>query len=173
MAENSDPDRPDNGDDANNPNPFAGTPMEDMFKSFSSGQMPDMNVLMAQMQRLFEPHEGSVNWELAKDVARQAVATNPDPSPTSAQQGAVADAMRLAEAWRDEVTDLPAGAQTPAAWSRAEWVEATMPTWRSLVEPIAQNVVGAMGEALPAEAKQMAGPLVGMLSQVGGAMFGH
>ncbi|MGH3424505.1 MAG: zinc-dependent metalloprotease [Nocardioidaceae bacterium] len=174
MSEHSDPERrDDDGDDANRPNPFAGTPMEDMFKAFSGGQMPDMNVLMAQMQKMFAPHEGSVNWDLAKDVARHTVASASDPSPTSAQQGAVADAVRLAELWLDEATEIPAGATAPAAWSRAEWVEETMPTWRGMVEPIAEHVVGAMGEALPEEAKAMAGPLMGMLGQAGGAMFGH
>ncbi|MCW2769424.1 MAG: hydrolase, partial [Aeromicrobium sp.] len=49
----------------------------------------------------------------------------------------------------------------------------TAGTWQKLVEPIAAHVVKAMGEALPEEAKAMAGPLFGMLSQAGGAMFGQ
>lgn len=167
----NDPDDPRSGSDQ--PNPFAGTPMEQMFSAFSGGQMPDMNVVMAQMQRMFAPHEGSVNWDLAKEIARHTVAQSPDPSTTSADQGAVSDAVRLAELWLDAVTAIPANASTAAAWSRAEWVEATMDTWRTLVEPIAEHVVGAMGEAMPDEAKQMAGPLVGLLGQAGSAMFGQ
>ncbi|MET1062606.1 MAG: zinc-dependent metalloprotease [Aeromicrobium sp.] len=154
-------------------NPFAGTPMEQIFGAFSSGQI-DMNQIMGQMQKMFAPHEGSVNFDLAKDVARQTLAAaGPDPSPNSAQQGAVDDATRLAELWLDGATSIPVGATTSTAWSRAEWIEATAGTWQQLVEPIAAHVVKAMSDALPEEAKAMAGPLFGMLSQAGGAMFGQ
>ena len=54
-------------------NPFKGTPMEQLFGAFSGGQM-DMNQIMGQMQKMFAPHEGSVNFDLAKDVARHTVA---------------------------------------------------------------------------------------------------
>ncbi|UPK73979.1 zinc-dependent metalloprotease [Nocardioidaceae bacterium SCSIO 66511] len=168
---------PDKGPDDSGPgsqqNPFAGTPMEQMFQAFSGGQMPDMNVIMSQMQRMFAPHEGSVNWELATEIARHTVAQSPDPSVTTADTGAVSDAVRLAELWLDGATSIPAGATTSAAWSRAEWIEATSPTWRTLVEPIAEHVVTAMSDAVPEEAKQMAGPLMGFLGQAGGAMFGQ
>ncbi|NRQ49954.1 zinc-dependent metalloprotease [Aeromicrobium stalagmiti] len=161
-------------DDKNEPeNPFKGTPMEQLFGAFSGGQI-DMNQIMGQMQKMFAPHEGSVNFDMAKDVARHTVAAaGPDPSPTSAQQGAVDDAVRLAESWLDTVTSIPAGATTATAWSRAEWIESTADTWQTLVEPIAEHVVKAMSEALPEEAKAMAGPLMGMLTQAGGAMFGQ
>jgi putative hydrolase len=161
-------------DDKEEPqNPFAGTPMEQIFGAFSSGQI-DMNQIMGQMQKMFAPHEGSVNFDLAKDIARQTLAAaGPDPTPNSAQQGAVDDAARLAESWLDTATSFPAGAITATAWSKAEWIEATAATWQKLVEPIAQHVVKAMSEALPEEAKAMAGPLMGMLSQAGGAMFGQ
>jgi putative hydrolase len=154
-------------------NPFKGTPMEQLFGAFSGGQM-DMSQIMGQMQKLFAPHEGSVNFDMAKDVARHTLAAaGPDPTPNAAQQGAVDDAARLAETWLDTVTSIPAGAVTVSAWSRAEWIEATADTWQQLVEPIAQHVVSAMADALPEEAKAMAGPLMGMLSQAGGAMFGQ
>jgi putative hydrolase len=154
-------------------NPFKGTPMEQLFGAFSGGQM-DMNQIMGQMQKMFAPHEGSVNFDLAKDVARHTVAAaGADLSPNSAQQGAVDDAAQLAESWLDTVTSIPVGATTATAWSKAEWIEATSGTWQQLVEPIAAHVVKAMGEALPEEAKAMAGPLMGMLSQAGGAMFGQ
>lgn len=154
-------------------NPFKGTPLEGMFGQMAGGQF-DLSQMMAQMQRMFEPHEGTVNYRLATDVARHTVAAaGTDPSPHSGQTGAVADAARLAEMWLDRVTDLPAGEQTAVAWSRALWVDQTMGTWQVLIEPVAAHVVASMGDALPAEAKAMAGPLVGMFAQAGGAMFGQ
>jgi putative hydrolase len=62
---------------------------------------------------------------------------------------------------------------TASGWSRAEWIEQTLPVWRTLVEPVAEHVVGAMTTALPEEAKQMAGPFAAILGQAGGAMFGN
>jgi putative hydrolase len=160
---------------SNNPgeepeNPFKGTPFEQLFGA--GGGMPDLNALLGQVQAMMAPHEGAVNWTLAGDIARKSVAQQPDPSPDQRQQDAVADAVRLADHWLDEVTEFASGVQSTAAWSRAEWVESTQEVWRRLVEPVAEHVVGAMGQALPDEAKAMAGPLMGMLGKVGGAMFG-
>jgi len=162
----------DRDDDNPHANPFAGTPMEQFFAGMTSGQMPDMNALMAQMQQMFAPHEGSVNFDVAKDVARHALAAaGPDPSPNASQTGAVDDAVCLAELWLDQATAIPAGTSHAVAWSRAEWVESTAATWQQLVEPIAEHVVSAMATAIPEEAKAMAGPLLGMLTQAGSAMF--
>jgi putative hydrolase len=128
---------------------------------------------MSQMQAMMTPHEGSVNWSLAKDVARQTVARDPDPTPTSRQRDEAADALRLADHWLDSATELPSGVRASAVWSRAEWVEQTIGVWQRLVEPVAEHVVSAMGNALPAEVQSMAGPLLGILGQAGGAMFGN
>ncbi len=159
-------------------NPFKGTPFEQFFAAFGGnapgGQsgMPDFTALMGQMQQLMTPYEGAVNWNLAKDVARRAVAEEPDPSPTDRDRSTVADAMQLADHWLDSVTDFSSGVSSTAAWSRAEWVEETVEVWRRLVEPVAEHVVNAMSNALPEEARAMAGPLMGMLGKAGGAMFG-
>ncbi|HET7352144.1 MAG TPA: zinc-dependent metalloprotease [Marmoricola sp.] len=170
-----DDDRPD--DD----NPFKGTPFEQIFKAFggAGGQagfggqgMPDLSALMGQMQAMMAPYDGPVNWNLATDVARRTSAQQPDPSPTAHDQGRVADAIRLADHWLDDATVLLSGVSTTAAWSRADWIEQTTDVWRVLVEPVAEHVVGAMGNAMPEETKSMAGPLIGMLGKAGGAMFG-
>ena len=174
-------DRPDDEDN----NPFKGTPFEQIFAAFGGagggpgrrrrrgGGMPDLSALMSQMQAMMPPHEGAVNWNLAKDVARRTVAEEPDPTPTDRQR---TRGRRRAPARRPLARlghRLPLRASAPsAAWSRAEWVEETVDVWRRLVEPVAEHVVSAMGNALPEEAKAMAGPLMGILGQAGGAMFG-
>ncbi len=174
------PDRPGDGDDPSgddvsrdpNPqNPFAGTPFEQIFGGLAGGDMSGLQAMFGQLQRMFTPHEGPVNWDYSRDLARQVVAQQPDRSPDSGDQTRLADAARLAEHWLDGVTDLPAASSTVAAWSRAEWVEASMPVWKRLVEPIAESVSAAMGNAMPAEAAAMAGPMIGILNQLGGALF--
>jgi putative hydrolase len=151
-------------------NPFKGTPFEQFFSG--PGGMPDLNALMGQVQAMMAPHDGAVNWTLATDLARKTVAAEPDPSPSQRQQDAVADAVRLADHWLDEACEFPSGVTSTAAWSRAEWIESTREVWQRLVEPVAEHVVSAMGDAMPPEAKAMAGPLIGMLGRMGGAMFG-
>ena len=152
-------------------NPFAGTPFEQVFSGLASGDTSGLQAMFGQLQRMFAPHEGAVNWDLTKDLARQVVAQSPDRSVDSGDRSRLTDVAGLAEHWLDAVTDFPASSATVVGWSRAEWVEASMPVWQQLVEPVAANVVRAMGEALPAEAKAMAGPMLGMLNQFGGAMF--
>ncbi|MGH3505423.1 MAG: zinc-dependent metalloprotease [Nocardioidaceae bacterium] len=164
----------DDDDDPQEPtpqNPFAGTPFEQMFGRLASGDMSGLQAMFGQLQRMFTPHEGAVNWEYTHDLARQVVAAESDRSPDAGDRSRLQDVARIAEHWLDGVTDFPASTSTVAAWSRAEWVEASMPVWRRLVEPIAESVVAAMGKAMPAEAQQMAGPMLGILNQIGGAMF--
>ena len=159
---------------SNNPgeqpeNPFKGTPFEQLF---GGGGMPDLNALFGQVQAMMAPHDGPVNWALATDIARKSVAQQPDPFPTQKQQDEVAEALRLADHWLDDACEFPSGITATAAWSRAQWIESTHEVWRRLVEPVAEHVVGAMGDALPEEARAMAGPFIGMLGRIGGAMFG-
>src|SRR3954452_11068260 len=177
-AGNGPGDPKDNPEDNPGENPFKGTPFEQIFNSFGSGGMPDLggmdlSALMGQMQSLMAPYDGPVNWQLATDIARRTSAQEPDPSADRNAQTRVADAFRLADHWLDGTTTLPSGISTTAAWSRADWIEQTRDVWRVLVEPVAEHVVGAMGNALPEEARAMAGPLIGMIGKAGGAMFGQ
>jgi putative hydrolase len=152
-------------------NPFAGSPFEQLFGGFASGDLGGLQAVFGQLQRMFTPQAGAVNWEFSRDLARSAVAQSPDPSPTDGDRTRVQDVARIAEQWLDRATQLPATSATVAVWSRAEWVEASMPVWQRLVEPIAESVVAAMGNALPTEAQQLAGPMLGMLNQIGSSIF--
>ena len=154
-------DRPDEGQ-----NPFKGTP----FEQFFSGGMPDLSALMNQMQTLMQPHDGPINWDFAIDMARRVTAQTPDPSPTDRQQSSVAEAVRLADLWLDEASSFASGVTSTAAWSRAEWIVGTTDVWRTLVEPMAAQATGALGNAMPEEARAMAGPLIGMLGKAAGMM---
>ncbi len=163
-------------DDGKTPdqNPFRGTPFEALFGAGAGGEVPDLTSLFAQMQSqmqaLFASHSGPINWEYAVDVARKTVAASPDPSPSQRQRDSVADAVRLADHWLDDTTHFPSGVQTTAAWSRAEWVVGTTEVWKVLVEPVVGQLIGAMGAALPEEARAMAGPMLGMLEKATGMM---
>ncbi|MER8183623.1 zinc-dependent metalloprotease [Kitasatospora sp. NPDC094015] len=138
----------------------------------------DLGAAFQQLGQMLSFEGGPVNWDLAKDIARQTVVAeqpegrSKDRSVGAAERTAVADAVRLAELWLDSATEFPAGANTAVAWSRAEWIEATLPVWKDLVDPVAERVGNAMGGVLPAEMQAMAGPLLGVMRSMGGAMFG-
>ena len=116
---------------------------------------------------------GPVNWDLAKNLARHAVAAEGDPSVGAVDRGAVEESMRLADLWLDDVTDFPSGVRTVEAWSRSEWIEHTLPVWSQLCDPIAARAVESMGSIVPEEMQAMTGPLIGMVKQMGGMMVGQ
>ncbi|MBT2478207.1 zinc-dependent metalloprotease [Streptomyces sp. ISL-94] len=151
-------------------NPFAA-----MFGAMNPN---DLGAAFQQLGQMLSYEGGPVNWDMAKDIARQTVAQGTadgvkDTSVGIAEKSAVEEAVRLADHWLDGVTSLPSGANTAVAWSRAEWVEATLPVWKELVDPVAERVGAAMGGVLPEEMQAMAGPLLGMMRSMGGAMFGQ
>jgi putative hydrolase len=103
-------------------------------------------------------------------------ASSSDPSVGANKAREVDEALRLAELWLDPVTDLPATGLIGRAWSRAEWVEATLGTWKRLTEPVANSIAKALSEAMtqqmPEEMKSMMGGASSMLQNMGGAIFG-
>ena len=144
---------------------------------------------LRQFADLLSYSGGPVNWELAKNLARQAVATKGDPSVLSNERAAVTDAVRLADLWLDDVTTFPSGIRKIEAWSQSEWLEATFPVWATLCDPIAAKAVDAMGTMMafdpsqvdtdmPPDMKAMLQGMGGlsalapMMRQLGGAMLG-
>src|ERR1700684_1825257 len=89
-----------------------------------------------QFAELLSCQGGPVNWDLAKNVARQTVAAKGDPSVLDIERSKITEAVRTADVWLEDATTLPAGIRTGQAWSRAEWVEATLPVWSQLCDPI-------------------------------------
>lgn len=186
-------------------------PLEEMLRQMFGGQGPDpeqirqamqgmggpggmgfdpsaldptmLQQAMAQFQAMMNPGPGSdgpVNWTLARQSARQAVAGE-DPVVGTFARREVDEALRLAELWLDGVTDTESTGAVGAAWSRAEWVEATAERWRRVTEPVAVSLSRAMSAAieqqLPGQLPEgmdagMLGGLQPMLKNLGGTMFG-
>jgi putative hydrolase len=138
-----------------------------------------MRRMAAQVQRLVAAGgEGGVNWEMAHELARQQASTGGDPSLGAVERRAVVDAFSIAELWLDAVTDLAPSGAAGQAWSRAEWVEATLPTWRTLTEPIATALAAALAGALGTTVSdEMGGEAIGldvngMVHRLGQTVFG-
>lgn len=154
-------------------------PLSGLFGMFGAGAPgaggpggADLGALFQQLGRMFSWSGGPVNWDLAGQAAREVVAAAGDRSVSGTDRREVDEAFRLAETWLDSATTFPSTGGSPRTWSRAEWVEGTQEAWRDLVEPLAGRVSEAMSSSLPPEMAQAAGPLVGMLQQVGVSMWG-
>src|SRR3954449_4371006 len=159
----------------------------------AEGGQPDLGAMLHQLGDLLSGQSGPVNWNVAEQSAMQAIGA--DAGTTGADTTAVTDAVRLADVWLeggtgmpngvpgaeagrladvwlDGSTAMPSGVTGTEAWSRRRWLKATQPAWTRLVEPIATKVVEGFGSALPEEMRAAAAPLMGVMQQMGGLMFG-
>jgi putative hydrolase len=87
--------------------------------------------------------------DLATEVARRhVIAAEGNDLHDPAEARAVSDAVSVATLWLDEHTTLASPAWRANGFSRAEWVEATMPRWFELIEPVSDGVTAATSDAL-------------------------
>jgi len=136
-----------------------------------------LQAMFAQVQQMMTADdEGPVSWTLTHDLARRTAAEGGDPMVGDAEARHVAEALRTADLWLDRACDLTAAAGRTQAWSRAEWVEQTLPTWQVVVEPVATSVGEAITQAMasqaPDELKGMLGAAAPMMRKISGTFFG-
>jgi putative hydrolase len=147
--------------------------------SLPGAQPPDptdpqqMQQFMAQLQQMFAaPGSGPVNWDLARQVAASQLSGTGDPAVTIVERNGVEESLRLADLWLDPASALPSGIRAAAAWNRNEWIYNTLDVWKTLCDPIAGRMVGAMSDLVPEEARAQLGPMQSMVATLGGALFG-
>lgn len=175
FSSGDDPDRerPDGRD------PGSGSGPTDPFGLGAGFNIGDLGQIFTQLGQMFSGaggmatggrSSGPVNYDLARQVAAQSIGSV---APVTASTStAIGDAVHLAETWLNDATSLPAGTTTTVAWTPVDWVEHTMATWQRLCDPMAEQVSSVWASALPDEAKSMAGPLLSVMSQMGGLAFG-
>lgn len=170
-----DPDRdkrgkdPDSGDEHSRPDPLGAGGGE--------FNVADLGQLFTQLGQMFSgaamssgQGSGPVNYDLARQLASRSIGfVKPIPDATSS---AISDAVHLAETWLDGVSALPAGTTKAVGWTSQDWIDNTLDTWKRLCDPMAEQISKVWASALPEEAKAMAGPLLSMMSQMGGMAFG-
>jgi putative hydrolase len=171
-GDDPDPDKP-----KKDPNP--GSPSDPFGFGGAAFDMSDLGSIFTKLGEMFSgtgnvmgggQQSGPVNYDLARKLAANSIGfVKPVPESTTA---AIADAVRLADTWLDGVTPLPAGATRSVAWTPSDWVDNTLDTWKRLCDPVAEQISGVWASTLPEEAKSMAGPLLAMMSQMGGMAFG-
>jgi putative hydrolase len=171
------------GDDPNSDDrkkdPDKGSPSDPFGFGGADFDMNNLGQIFSKLGEMFSgagntmaggSQAGPVNYDLARQLASSSIGfVKPVPEQTS---NAVADAVRLADTWLDGVTPLPSGTTTSVAWTPSDWVDNTLATWKRLCDPVAEQMSSVWASALPDEAKAMAGPLLAMMTQMGGMAFG-
>lgn len=120
--------------------------------------------LFRELQRVMASSTGPVNWELARQVGvASAVEAGDDAEPTEADRHAFEEAVRVAELHVARFTGLepPGDVARVRVVRRAEWVNASAESLRTILEPAAQRLTEAMEQAareqMPPEMQGMAG----------------
>src|SRR6201993_3161613 len=178
FSSGDDPDR----DEHRENDPDSGSGSADPFGLGGLGgefDMADLGQIFTRLGQMFSgagsamaagQASGPVNYELARQLASSSIGfVAPIPVATS---DAIRDAVHLAETWLDGVTALPAGTARTVAWTPTDWVDNTLETWKRLCDPMAQQISTVWAASLPEEAKNMGGPLLSLMSQMGGMAFG-
>jgi len=146
-------------------------PMEEFLRQFGITPGPDgnfdLNQLMGPLQQAMQQFSRQMsamgggeglNWTFIKDIARKVTAAaGPDPTPPASESVAIRDTVGLAELWLDEHTAFGRTSAAAAAWSRAEWVEATIGTWEQLAGSVSTSLAGAVGSLLQRTEPEAAG----------------
>lgn len=110
------------------------------------GGTPDLDLIMSQIQQAMAAPAGQASsvWDQARIEARRRVTHfGPDPVIDPATQTMAYDAYRLTNSWLDQQMAFEMIEAQPGTWTRSEWIDRTMATWRRLGEPIATRIGSA------------------------------
>lgn len=130
--------------------------------------------LIRQLQSALQNSGDGINWGLALDQAKARAALDPATT-TDDQREQLEQAFSIAALWLSEATSISELTATPKLLTRTEWIEATMPVWIQLAEPVASSIADAITEVLeqqaPEEMSNMISGASSLVRNVGGTLF--
>lgn len=135
---------------------------------------PDQISLLLNQLRMAMTASGSsasasqsgVNWELALNQAKK-IARASNTAISDAQRNQMREAVQIATLWLNQATSIAELTHEPKLLTRDLWVDDSLGLLKSLSEPIALRMSGALSEHLEEQAPE---ELKGVLSQAGGLM---
>ena len=145
-------------------------------------QLSGMGIDPAMMQTVMQHLQGAfaggsdqgISWDLAQRQALH-IANQDGLGVTDGQRTDIDQAFSLASLWLSEATTISELATPPRTLTRGGWVEATLPVWQELAEPVATSIADALTEALRDQAPEEMQSLVQgagrLMRTVGGSLF--
>ena len=143
-----------------------------------SGMGIDPAMMQTVMQHLQGAFAGGgdegISWDLAKRQALH-IANQDGLGVTAGERTDLDQAFALASLWLSEATTISELAAPPRTLTRGGWVEATLPVWQELAEPVATSISDALTEALrdraPEEMQSLVQGAGRLMRTVGGSLF--
>ncbi len=133
-----------------------------------------IQTVMRHLQGAFAGGDEGISWDLATRSALH-IANQDGLAITTGQRGDADQAFSLAALWLSEATTISELAHAPVTMTRGAWVEATLPVWQELAEPVATSIADALTSALREQApEEMQGLVQGagrLMRTVGGSLF--
>lgn len=133
-----------------------------------------MQTVMQNLQGAFSGTDDGISWDLARRQALH-IANQGDRGVSTGQRTDLDQAFALATLWLGEATTVSELADPPRTLTRGAWVEATLPVWQELAEPVAASISDALTRALseqaPEEMQEMIAGAGRLMRTVGGSLF--
>lgn len=130
--------------------------------------------LMGQLQNALKSGGDGINWDLSLEQAKTVAGKERIPS-LPAERSSLEQAFNVAALWLNEATFISELSSPPKLISRTEWVDATMPIWTQLAEPVATSIADALTRVLreqsPEEMSEMIAGASKLMRNVGGTLF--
>lgn len=104
--------------------------------------------IITQVQSMLTSSEDGVNWEIGEQVAREGATHGGSDILSAADAERVRTSLQTASLWLDPVTNLDPITANVQAWSRSDYVTHCLPAFRTLTEPVGENVARAFKEAV-------------------------
>ena len=120
---------------------------------FSPGDNNDMAAMFESMASALRnsSNPSSVNWDSARGAANEAVKNAGDPHISADANEQVEQSSSLADLWLNDVTMFPSSGLACQTLTRSEWISSTFDSWKTIVEPVADGVAGAMSGLMPTD----------------------
>jgi putative hydrolase len=130
--------------------------------------------LMDQLQNAMKSTDGGINWGLALEQAA-GLASRGTVVSLPAERSQLEQSFHVASLWLAETTDISELTAAPRLMSRTEWVNATMPIWSQLAEPVATSIADSLTTVLrdqaPEEMSEMISGASNVVRGIGGTLF--
>ncbi|MDO4887796.1 MAG: zinc-dependent metalloprotease [Actinomycetaceae bacterium] len=139
----------------------------DPSQSMQAFEKMDFSVVMNQVrQMLGSSGEGPVNWKVGEQVAREYIQHQHFDTLTAAEGAHAREALSIASLWLDPAVQIDPCTGPNQAWSRLDWLAHSLPTFKRLTEPVAQNVARAFTEVITAQMEDLPEEMRSMLGGV-------
>lgn len=134
-----------------------------------------LQTVMSHLQGAFAGGgDEGVSWELAERQALH-IANQDGLGVTQGQRADLEQAFALASLWLSEATAISDLSTPGVPMTRGGWVEATLPVWQELAEPVATSIADALTAALreqaPEEMQELIQGAGRLMRTVGGSLF--